>query len=262
MSNLRGKRIVITRPQRQAGELAFELGILGAVPIYFPVIEISPITDTTNLESALLNLETYDWLVFTSVNGVRAVWDRFAALNITPLYDSFRIAAIGPKTAAALEIRGAQIDFMPEEYVAEAILPGLGALNGKKVLLARADIARPALAEGIKAAGGRVDDIPVYCTLPVQPDPANLNAIRSGVDVVLFTSSSTVRNFVEIINASDLDIHHLPGSPIFACIGPVTAKTVMEYDLSADVIAQSYTTEGLIEAIQSYKYHPSVITNE
>jgi uroporphyrinogen-III synthase len=226
------------------------------------VIEISPVTDTTNIDKALHNLENYDWAVFTSVNGVEAVWARLTALNLKPKFNLIRVAAIGPKTAATLESYGVKVDFVPDEYVAESILPGLGQLHGKRFLLARADIARPTLREQIEAAGGRVDEIPVYRTVPAQPELESINAIREGVDVVLFTSSSTVRNFIELIHAFNLKVHQLPGDPIFACIGPITAKTAMEYDLSTDVIAKRYTTDGLIDALQSYEFLKNVTNHE
>ncbi|MGE5251091.1 MAG: uroporphyrinogen-III synthase, partial [Bacteroidota bacterium] len=139
------KRIIVTRPRLQADSLAGGLQAAGFEPVFFPVIEIRPVQDYSRLELALQNLHAYAWLVFTSVNGVNAVLDRFPLPTHPNGTSSPRYAAIGPKTAAALRERGLNPAFVPEEYVAEAILPGLGDLCGKWVLLPRAEIARKAL---------------------------------------------------------------------------------------------------------------------
>ena len=134
----------------------------GFEPIYFPVIEIRPIENNAELDQALGNLASYDWIVFTSVNAVEVFFDRLTGSG-PPCH---AIAAIGPKTAEALHACGVTLDFVPEEYVAEAILPGLGDLRGKWVLLPRAEIARKALPEAIVKAGGIAHEIAVYKTLP------------------------------------------------------------------------------------------------
>ena len=160
-----------------------------------------------------------------------------------------KFATIGPKTAEALHARGINPDFVPDEYVAEAILPGLGDLRGRWVLLPRAEIARKALPEAICEAGGIAHEIAVYRTLPAQADPDALAAFRSGVDIITLTSSSTVYNLIAIARASGLDPFHLPGNPLFACIGPVTEQTAREEGLVNLVTAKEFTTEGLIDAI-------------
>jgi uroporphyrinogen-III synthase len=176
-----------------------------------------------------------------------------AALGIEKVPPSVRLAAIGPKTAAALERRGAAPHFVPEEYVAEAILPGLGDLNGRRVLLLRADLARPALALAINAAGGTADEIAAYRTLPAQPDPEGLEALRQGVDVITFTSSSTVRNFSALARCAGLNPLALPCRPLFACIGPITAGTAWTEGFPVGLVAGEYTTSGLIRALQGYE---------
>jgi uroporphyrinogen-III synthase len=250
--NLSNKRILMTRPKDQASGFATALRAHGAEPIDFPVIEIGPAQDTVALDRALKKVDCYDWLVLTSVNGVKAVWNRFAALGLPGLPPGVKVAAIGPKTAAALQDRGVTPDFVPGEYVAEAILPGLGDLRGRWVLMPRADLARPALALAVQAAGGVAHEIAAYRTLPAQPDTAGLQALSSGVDVVTFTSSSTVRCFIALVKAVHLDPHHLPGDPLFACIGPITASTAQEHNLPIHILAKEYTTEGLIQAILDY----------
>jgi uroporphyrinogen III methyltransferase/synthase len=160
-----------------------------------------------------------------------------------------KIAAIGPKTAEALTTRGVTPDFVPDEFVAESILPGLGDLSGKWVLLPRAEIARKALPEAICEAGGIPHEIAVYKTLPAQLNPEGLAALKAGVDLVTFTSPSTVQNFVAIARQNGLDPLALPGNPLFACIGPITEKAAREEGFANLVTAKEYTTEGLIEAI-------------
>ena len=162
-----------------------------------------------------------------------------------------KTAAIGPKTAQSLEARGVTPNFVPDEYVAEAILPGLGDLRGRWVLLPRAEIARKALPEAIVAAGGVAHEIAVYQTLPAKPDPDGLAALKAGVDAVTFTSPSTVENFVEIVRHAGFDPVHLPGNPQIACIGPITQNIAQEVGFSNIVVAEEYTTEGIVTLLHN-----------
>ena len=248
-------KVLITRPRTQADSFANALTAAGFEAVFFPVIEIRPIDDNVALDRALLKLNCYDWVVFTSVNAVGVVFDviaRSEATKQSPFRDEgrgVRVAAIGPKTAEALQARGVTPDFVPDEYVAEAILPGLGDLRGKWVLLPRAEIARKALPEAIHKAGGIAHEIAVYQTLPAAPDPDGLAALKSGVDWITFTSPSTVQNFVEIVRRQELDPFNLTGRPKVACIGPITAHTAREEGFEVDVVAEEYTTDGLISAL-------------
>ncbi len=244
------KQILITRPRAQAGDFAEKLRAVGFEPIFFPVIEIHPIENNVALERALAKFECYDWIVFTSVNAVDVVFSN-PKMNKGNKGVGVRVAAIGPKTADALRSRGVTPDFVPEEYVAESILPGLGDLRGKWVLLPRAEIARKALPQAIAEAGGIPHEISVYQTLPVQPDSECLAALKSGVDVITLTSPSTVQNFVAIAQQNGLDPLHLPGNPLFACIGPITEQAAREEGLTNVVVAREYTTEGLIDVIRN-----------
>ncbi|MFH1907279.1 MAG: uroporphyrinogen-III synthase [Chloroflexota bacterium] len=248
-------KVLITRPRSQADSFANALADAGFEPVYLPVIEIRPVEDLTALDRALARINCYDWVVFTSVNGVEVVFERLFALTPTPLLmgegQGVRVAAIGPKTAEALQKCGVTPDFVPEEYVAEAILPGLGDLRGCWVLLPRAEIARKALPEAIARAGGVAHEIAVYKTVPAQPDPNGLAALKSGVDAVTFTSPSTVENFVEIVRRAGLDPLHLPGNPKIACIGPITQKIAEEAGFVDLVVAEVYTTEGLVKLLRS-----------
>ena len=217
------KRILITRARAQTDEYAEKLRASGFEPIFFPVIEIQPVDNNVALERALSKLNCYEWIVFTSANAVDVVFDAFSPLLLEE-DRCVKFAAIGPKTADALKVRGIAPDFVPDEYIAEAILPGLGDLLGKWVLLPRAEIARKALPEAIFNAGGVPHEITVYKTLPTQPDQQGLLALHEGVDAVTFTSQSTVQNFIAIAEKNGLDPHNLPNDPTFACIGPITAQ--------------------------------------
>jgi uroporphyrinogen-III synthase len=244
------KRILITRPRAQADGFAEKLRLAGFEPIFFPVIEIQPIENNTPLERALARLDCYDWVVFTSVNAVEIVFDGYTPL-LSSRKNGVKFAAIGPKTAEALQARSIPPDFVPDEYVAESILPGLGDLRGKWVLLPRAEIARKALPEAICEAGGIPHEIAVYKTLPARADPAGLSALKMGVDVVTLTSPSTVRNFAAMTREAGLDPLSLPGDPLFACIGPITERAAREEGLVNRATAKEYTAEGLIEVIRS-----------
>lgn len=252
-------RILITRPRAQAESFGEALKSAGFEPIYFPVIEIQPIEDNAELDNAIKNLAKYDWIVFTSVNAVPPTLSPhfLRKWGESPVEDprkgkgtrGVRVAAIGPKTADALRKHNIEPDFIPNEYVAEAILSELGDLKNKWVLLPRAEIARKELPEAIVKAGGVVHEISVYKTLPSQLDAEGLTALEAGVDVVTFTSASTVQNFVAIVKQNKLDPVNLPNHPLFACIGPITEKAARDEGFQNIITAKEYTTEGLIEAI-------------
>lgn len=244
------KRILVTRPRAQADSFIEGLRAAGFEPIYFPVIEIHPIENNIALDQALAKLDCYAWVIFTSVNAVDVVFDAIVRKQFsTRRAIAPKVAAIGPKTAEALKARGVTPDFVPAEYVAEAILPGLGDLCGKWVLLPRAEIARKALPEAIVKAGGTAHEISVYKTLPAQPDAQGLAALKSGVDVITLTSPSTVYNFMAIAQQNGLDPLHLPNNPLFACIGPITEEAAREEGLISLVVAKEYTTDGLMEVL-------------
>jgi uroporphyrinogen III methyltransferase/synthase len=241
-------KVLITRPRAQADDFAEKLRLAGFEPIYFPVIEISPVAENAALDKAFHQLHRYAWVIFTSVNAVDAVFDRRSPLHLSSGVE-VKFAAIGPKTAESLRMRGIKPDFVPQEYVAEAILPGLGNLNGKWILLPRAEIARKELPEAIIKAGGIAHEIIVYKTLPAKPDADGFAALKAGVNVITFTSASTVENFVAIMRQNKLEPLNLPNNPLFACIGPITEQAARSEGFENIVVAKEYTTEGLIEAI-------------
>ncbi len=237
-------KVLITRPRAQSESFGEALRIAGFEPIYFPVIEIRAVDNNTELANALKNLAKYDWVVFTSVNAVNIFFEQEILQS-----SSVRVAAIGPKTADALRKHNIEPDFVPDEYVAEAILPGLGDLKNKWVLLPRAEIARQELPKAIVGAGGNAHEIVVYQTLPAEVETDGLKALKSGVNVITFTSASTVQNFVAIAKQNGLDPLDLPNNPLFACIGPITEQAAREEGFSNLVVAREYTTEGLIQEI-------------
>jgi len=245
------KRILITRPRAQADNFAEKLRSLGLEPIFFPVIEIHPVENNTALERAFEKLSCYEWVVFTSVNAV----DMFFTLTPTPLPQGegqgVRVAAVGPKTAEALRKHNIEPDFIPEEYVGEAIMSGLGDVKGKWILLPRAEMAREELPKAILNAGGTAHEIVVYRTLPSEVDANGLNELKSGVDVVTFTSASTVENFVVITQQYGLDPLNLPNNPLIACIGPVTEQAARGAGFQNIITAKEYTTDGLIDVIRN-----------
>lgn len=246
MKAMENKRILVTRPRAQAADLCDKLAALGAVSIVFPTIEIAPLADPALLDEAIRHLAHYQWIIFTSVNGVKAFWDRLDAVG-AGLVPAHHIAAIGPATARALESHGVTVTLIPDEYVAEAIVDKIGDVRGQRILLPRADIAREALAHELQQRGALVDEIAAYRTLPAAPDPIGLAELQRGVDVITFTSSSTVRNFVALVGRDSSPPHTL-----IACIGPITASTARELGLRVDIMASEYTMAGLVSALEEY----------
>ncbi len=245
-------RILITRPRAQAADFVNQLREAGFEPILFPVIEIRPLENNAALENAIQNIEHYAWIVFTSANAVPP--------TVSPLFlrkwaespagtRGVKIAAVGTKTAAALRQHGLEPDFIPAEFVGVKIMAGLGDVKGKWILLPRAEIASRDLPEAIRSAGGIAHEIVVYQTLPAAVDLDGLAALKSGVEVVTFTSPSTVQNFAAICKRNGLDPLNLPGNPLFACIGPITEQAAKEAGFQNIVTAKDYTTEGLIKEI-------------
>ncbi len=243
-------RVLVTRPQKQSAEFASALSSAGFTPVFLPAIEIRPVDDTSPLDRALSNLDRYAWLVLTSSNAVDAVLSRLEALGIQ-LPALVQVAAIGPKTAAGLEKAGIRPAFVPDEYIAEAIAPGLGDLQDRWVLLPTADIAPDTLPNAVMTAGGIAHVITAYHTVPAHPDPESLNALRDGVAAITFTSGSTVRNLYAIVENAGLDPLHLPGNPLIACIGPKTAAAARDQGFRVDLVAEEYTTAGLVKALRN-----------
>ncbi len=248
-----GKRMVVTRARAQAGELSEALEKLGAEAYEFPTIEIRSPEDLGPLDTAIRELDTFDWIVFTSVNGVEAFMQRLRhhGLDLRALPRKAKIAAIGPATAEALEETGLRVDVVPEEYRAESLIEALGhdSLTGQRVLIPRAKVAREILPEKLREAGAEVVVPPAYESSPSTEDKEDL-AQRLGngeFDCITFTASSTVQNFVGAFG--DERAARLLSETRVACIGPITADTARESGLRVDVEAKTYTIPGLVEAV-------------
>lgn len=247
-------RVLITRPQEQAPAFAAALHAIGAQPVFLPTIAIQPVHDASALDQALIRLDNYDWLIVTSANAADVILERMNAIN-SPLPGregpGVKVAAIGPKTAQKLQAGGILPNFIPERYIAEAILSGLGDLYDRWVLIPAADLAHDTLPNAIKLAGGIAHVITAYHTVPAEPNPKGMAVLRAGVDVITFTSGSTAQNFFTMIQKSGLNPLNLPGCPKVACIGPKTAQTARKLGFTVDLIADPHTTDGLVSAVQS-----------
>lgn len=255
--SLSGLRVLVGRAHHQASALSDGLRHLGAEVIEIPFIEIRKPESYNPLDSALKKLRDYDWLILTSVNGVESVWSRLDALHAqSSELSHLKVAAIGPATRKALEKRGVQVTVMPKEYVAESVVESLrDYVSGKRVLLARAKIARDVIPRELKKLGAEVDVVEAYETVIPIGSRVRLRAAfedpKWRPQVITFTSSSSVRNF------QTLTIGDKPGkeSPIsiegikLASIGPVTSSTLRELGLPVDIEAEEYTIPGLIQAI-------------
>ncbi len=230
-SPLQDRRIVITRPEADARAFADRLRARGAEPILAPAIEIE-FTDPVELDEALARLAEFDWIVFTSRNGVDAVFRRTSDIT------GPKIAVIGPATAEELAAHGLEPTLMPSSYVAESILEEIGDVQGASILLPCAHIARQTLPEGLRAAGAEVLEIAVYRTRTRADPLPNLES----VDAITFTSSSTVRGFLER--------GIIPLGAAVVCIGPVTAATARELGLEVTAEAAEFTEDGLISTLE------------
>src|SRR5579872_1374676 len=222
---LAGLRILVGRARHQSDLLSSELRALGAKVIQIPFIEIRKPRSYQPLDAALENIEDYDWLILTSVNGVNALWDRAKKLKRSRKHLShLNIAAIGPATRQAIEAKGLKVSVVPKEYIAESVVASLRArVNGKRILLARASVARDVIPRELRQLAACVDVVDAYETVIPKSSRVRLRAlldVRRRPDIVTFTSSSTVRNFVALIGKSPFhaDLR-------FASIGPVTSAT-------------------------------------
>lgn len=254
-----GRRVVVTRSRAQASDLVQALAEAGAVPLQFPTIRVVPPVDGyAELDAAIAGIRSapagqpaYDWLVFTSVNGVEHFFQRLDLAGDMRDLKGVRLGAIGPATAAALEARGLRVDFVPAEYRAEAVVAGLLALgiNGARVLIPRAKEAREVLPEQLAAAGASVQLATAYETRLEEAGAGDLKQmLQAGeIDIITFTSSSTVKNFAALLDG--FDFCALPASVTVACIGPVTADTARELGIRVDTVAAEYTIPGLMAAL-------------
>jgi len=244
-----GKRVLVTRSREQASALSERLRELGAEPLEYPAIEIAPPKDMTPLDEAIARLSTYDWLILTSANGVRALVDRMSEKGMdTEALGRPKIAAIGPATAQALQRYGLRVDYVPEVYTTKEIAAGIGDVAGQRILLPRAQRAPKQLAQALRGKGAVVDEVVAYQTLAVgAPDELKALLEDGQIDIVTFTSSSTVRNLVASLQ--DPTPAKVLSRCLVACIGPVTTRTARRLGIRVDVVAREHTIAGLVEAI-------------
>jgi uroporphyrinogen III methyltransferase/synthase len=248
---LGSKRIMITRAREQIKEFSSLLESKGAIIVSFPTIEIASPEDWRPVDEAIEKLNTYDWVIFTSVNGVRFFTHRLQekGKEITVLGGK-KISAIGPRTQGELEKMGLIVTFCPSEYRAEAVAEGLKTIGiqGKKILLPRARGARRILPDALREAGAVVDEIEAYRAVkPVKGKDSFETILKKGIDMVTFTSSSTVRNFMELLS----DKTAMNGVKV-AVIGPITGETAKNYGLEPFIMPPEYTIPALVEAIVEY----------
>ncbi|GCF11004.1 uroporphyrinogen-III synthase [Dictyobacter arantiisoli] len=278
-SPLRGKRVLVTRTREQASALSEQLRMLGAIPLEFPTIRIEPPRDWSALDAALRRLfpadpadAVYNWLVLTSANGVDICMQRLQSLGYQPAeLCGVRIATIGPATAATLAGYGLNADLVPDEYIAEGVIHALQAdaerhgtsLQGQCILLARAAEARKILVTELQQAGALVDEVAAYFTVAVARDDARGHEVfqllqQGQLDILTFTSSSTVRNFVAWLQSCAADSLESPleliqHHSLLASIGPITSQTARELGLKVDIEAAEFTIAGLVQALVLYE---------
>jgi uroporphyrinogen-III synthase len=270
-SPLSGVRVLVGRARHQAGALSSELRKFGATVLEIPFIEIRKLRSFKPLDSAIKNLAQYNWLILTSANGVEAMWERMDKLNrefpavreareVSPFVGltaasaarGLRIAAIGPATKKAIEKRGVKVDVVPKEYIAESVVRSLRRrVKSKRVLLVRAKVARDVIPRELRRAGAHVDVVEAYETVIPESSRTRLQATlknpRRRPHIVTFTSSSTVKNFVELLGARRKRTSM--NGILTASIGSVTSSTLRGLDLAVDIAAKEFTIPGLVAAI-------------
>jgi len=246
-----GRRIVVTRPLQQAASFVDLLAEAGAEVISCPAIEIVPPESWEPLDEAIREVERYDWLVFTSANGVEMFFRRIRELgrDFRVLHGA-KLAAVGPQTARALEARGLCVDIVPGEFRAEAVAEEMrkAGVAGARVLLPRAAVAREILPRMLADAGAEVDEIASYRSVPAAAGGERVRRLlaRGAVDLVTFTSSSTVRNFLAMLGS---DAASLMRRTEIGCIGPITAETARAEGLEVAIQPEKYTVPAFAEAI-------------
>ena len=248
-----GKRILVTRARHQASTLSRLLSERGAQSVELPVIDIKATTDTETLDQAIAHLEHYQWVVFTSVNGVEAFFQRLCELNLdTRALSSLKVGAIGPATVNILATKGVIADYLPEVYTGLGFVAGLSHrdIAKQRFLLLRADIADKELVEGLIRLGAEVYEVAAYSTVPVvsAASRAKQMLLSGEIDVITFTSSSTVSNLVVLFKSEWQVINKAK----IICIGPKTADTATRAGLRVDTVAGEHTIPGLVAAIERY----------
>ncbi len=245
--------MLVSRAKKQANGLSSLLRDLGCQVIEIPFIEIRKPSSYQPLDTVLKQIAHYDWLILTSVNGVEAMFERTAKNKLdTSSFAHLKIAAIGPATKSAIEKHDLRVAVTPKEYVAESVVAALqNKVNGKRVLLVRAKIARDVIPRELRKAGAQVDVIEAYETVTPAASARRLRTVLTGnrkPHAITFTSSSTVKNFVSLLGLRGARAA-LKAGVHTASIGPVTSATLREFGLPVDIEAKQYTMQGLVDAI-------------
>jgi len=256
---LTGCRVLVSRAKSQADALSSTLRVLGCEVIEIPFIEIRKPSSYKPLDTALRNLSTYHWLILTSVNGVEALFRRLQRKKLSPsALQHLRIAAIGPATKKAIEAYGLPVAVTPKEYIAESVVSSLRReVKGRRVLLVRAKVARDVIPHQLRKAGAEVEVVEAYETVAPKSSQERLRAALAGdthkPHAITFTSSSTVKNFVQLLGLRGARVALRKSAPNHgvhsASIGPVTSATLREFGLPVDIEASEYTVPGLVKAI-------------
>jgi uroporphyrinogen-III synthase len=246
---LAGRRILVTRAAHQAGKLSDGLRDFGAEPVEVPVLEIQPPANFEPLDAALRQLASYDWLILTSANTVHALVERIAALGIVTPSSNIQVAAIGPATAQAARDAGFTVTLTPENYIAESLASALQShIANKRILLARAAIARDVIPNELREAGAVVDVVDAYRNVVPEGAPQKLRqAIAQGLDAATFTSSSSVTHLAEVARTANISFP-LADLPAIS-IGPITSQTLCEHNWPPAAEASQSDIRGLIEAV-------------
>ncbi len=255
MSNaLEGKRIVVTRQYDKSNEMVQSIEALGGMAYVFPVIQTVASSNTVPISKALQAIQQFDWIIFTSTNGVDYFFEFLLkeGLSVQNL-QHMKIVTVGPITAESIKNRGLNVYLIPDHFIAEALLEKLEdeMLLGEKVLIPRGNIARETIPVALRNKGIDVTEITVYDTVPENEKNSEelLTQLRErNIDVITFTSSSTVRHFLKAIGDENMS---LVENVLIACIGPKTAETAQELGLQRIIISQEYTIEGIIKAISN-----------
>lgn len=264
---LAGRSVLVTRTREQANSLVDPLEALGAEVLTMPVLQIVDPDDWGPVDSAIAAIGTYDWIVFTSANGVERFLRRFREIHGNyDLLESTCTAAVGSATAHRMRSEGIPPAIVPQDYRAEGLIAAFEELEDEsldRILIPRAEEAREVLPEALRSMGCSVDVVVVYRTVPSEPDPAVLKRLRAGsIDVGTFTSGAFTNAFLDAVSSAGLDPHEVMENMVTASIGPITSEALHKLGYKADVQAGESTMGALVDAVVSVYAPPPDIAEE